>query len=363
MVESELLFLDLFEAVRSAMKPLGLPLGLEQYDWLCQAIKKGYALESWEQLRRVCQRLWVKPIPSYDVALKVFNQTFDRYVEQYYYVFSQSDEAPARSDSVELQYPEIPPRQGYRKEVDRKAETKTIAAVNTGAPQSSPRPVGQGEYQLILKDLPISLTQVQQNWRSLKQSVREGTVYEVDIDATVEEIVRQGVMNDIRMRPVMQQRAELVVLIDDHSGMIPFRYAIAPLIQAVEGGWVSPAEIYRFTSYVDHYLYGWRRAGQATAIETILARLHPSRTVLVIVSDAGAAFGAVSGAQIVGMKQFVDRAMLCVRQLIWLNPLPSERWKGCSAQAIEDFLGGRMIAIEEFNATKLRSRELGGVLV
>lgn len=372
MAEAFLPFLELFEAMQRAMQPLGIALGIEQYELLSRAIDQGYGLvswdgeclESWENLRRVCRVLWVKPTPSYEAALKVFNQTFDRYMEQYRDTFPQAIvEVPdPQNYPSELQYPEIPPRKGRSTETTKTGEIKAIAAINTGTPKFALSSSEAG-YQVKPKDFPLSLTQVQQNWRSLRQSVREGTVYEVDIDATVAQIIQQGVLDDVVMRPVMQQRAELLVLVDDHDGMIPFRPAIAPLIQAVEEGWVSPAQLYRFTSYVDQYLYGWRKAGQATAIDAVLSRLHPSRTVMLIVSDAGAAFGSVSGAQIVGTRKFLDRAFPCVRQLIWLNPLPRERWSGNSAQAIAEFLAGQMIELGQFNATMLRSRELGGVLV
>ncbi len=366
-------FLELFEAMQSAMQPLGTPLGIEQYDLLCCALDQGYGLVSWdgeglvswETLRRICRVLWVKPTPRYEAALKVFNQTFDRYIEQYENSFPNQaialDVTP-KSDLPEPRYPEIPPRRGQTSETAQTGEIKAIAAVNTGAPKYS-LPANGKKYKLTPQDFPLTLTKVQQNWRSLRQSVREGTAYEVDIDATVAQITRQGVMDDVVMRSVMQQRAELIVLVDDNDGMVPFRPAIAPLIQAVEGGWVSPAQIYRFTSYVDQYLYGWRKAGQATAVNAVLSRLHPSRTVMLIVSDGGAALGSVSGAQIVGMRKFVDRAFPCVRQLIWLNPLPRERWSGNSAQAIAEFLAGQMIELGQFDATMLRSRELGGVLV
>ncbi len=372
MAEAFLPFLELFEAVQRDLEPLGILLGLEQYDWLCRALDQGYGLvsldgerlESWGNLRRVCQTLWVKPTPSYEVALTVFNRTFDRFVEEYQDAFPEVEMGSVLQthDELKLEYPEIPPRRGKTREVKQPSELKAVAAVKLGATKY-PLLQSHGKYKLTPRDFPIDLSKVRQNWRLLRQSVREGNVYEVDIDATVAQIIAQGVMDDVVMRRVMQQRAELFLLVDDNSGMIPFRPAIAPLIQAIEGGWVFPAQIYRFTSYADQYLYGWRKAGQATAIDAVLSRLHPSRTVMLIVSDAGAAFGSVSGEQIVGMRKFVDRALPCVRQLIWLNPLPRECWRGNSAEAIAAFLEGQMIELDQFDGVKLRSRELGGVLV
>lgn len=371
MAEAFLPFLDLFEAMQSAMQPLGSSLGVEQYDLLCRALDQGWglaswdgeSLASWENLRRVCRLLWVKPIPSYEAALKVFNQTFDRYCEQHANAFPASEIAPEvkQFDAPESRYPGISPRRGRTQETAQTGEIKAVAAVKTGV-SNAPRIARGQNYKLTPQELPLTLAKVQQNWRLLRQSVREGTLYEIDLDATVAQILQQGVLDDVVMRPIMQQRAELVVLIDDNDGMIPFRPATAPLIQAVEQGWVSPAQIYRFTNYVDQYLYEWRKPGQARAISAVLSRLHPTRTVMLIVSDAGAAFRSISGAQILGMKTFLDRAFPCVRQLIWLNPLPREGWRGNSAQAISAFLNGQMIELEQFDAKRLRLQELGGVL-
>ncbi len=177
------------------------------------------------------------------------------------------------------------------------------------------------------------------------------------------QIVWRGSLDDVVMRPVAMRRAELVLLVDDSAGMVPFRGAIEPLIRAVEEGFVSPGQIYRFTSYPDQYLYDWRRGSQALAIDSLLARLHRSRTVMVVVSDAGAAMGIVRGERVVGSLGFARRAAAAVRQLIWLNPLPEGRWKGTSAEIIARGIEGRMVGLDRFDAAGLRPRELGGVLV
>jgi uncharacterized protein len=345
-------YFDLFVAMQQKLQPLGIALGPEQYDWLCQALAQGFGwaswdgetLASWANLRRVCRVLWLKPCAHPEQAARVFNQTFDRYIDQYQGTFAPAEpEAATLPGVAPLHWPTIPPRRSPPSEAVPAGTLKAVAAVQTGAADrgsSSPT----SSYHFTAQDLPLQLTQVHYRWRSLRSAERSGAATEVDIAATVAQILRQGVMATVCLRPVMQHRAELLLLVDDNAAMVPFRLAIAPLSQAVQEGWIAPAQIYRFTGYPDQYLYA-AQGGRPTAIATVLSRLHPNRTVLMVVSEAGAALGIVNGARIVGTQRFIERALPCVRQLIWLNPLPSERWVGTSAQAIATTLGGRMIGL------------------
>jgi uncharacterized protein len=357
MMQTPLPWIELFEVMRRALGPLGIALGVEHYDWLRQAMGKGYggaswdgtSIASWENLRR----------------LKVFDRTFDAYRAEYQdclpLVVSEPEvesNVDVKETSVEIDWPMIPLPKGYENTAIETGNVKTL-----GAFQASVSEVNSDQYRLSPQDLPLTLATVQRNWRSLRQSVREGGDDELDIEATVAQMIDRGFLDDVVWRPGRRRRAELVVLVDDSAVMLPLQWAIAPLIRAVEERWVSPAQIYRFTTYPDRFLYGWARSSEATAIEAVLSRLSRSRTVLVVVSDAGAAMGIVRGERIVGSLDFALRALPCVRQLIWLNPWPRERWVGNSAQAIDAGLLGRMLPLDEFEVTALRSRELGGVLV
>jgi hypothetical protein len=58
-------FLALFHHLRAA----GMMLTPEQYDLLRQAIAYGYGIGTWDDLRRLCRLLWVKPSPNYDAEI------------------------------------------------------------------------------------------------------------------------------------------------------------------------------------------------------------------------------------------------------------------------------------------------------
>ena len=180
-------------------------------------------------------------------------------------------------------------------------------------------------------------------WRLLKQPVQVAWDYELDIEATIEQIERDGIFTDVVMRPVITQRTELLLLIDDNSGMLPFFPILQPFIQAIAEARITPAQIYRFTSYPDEYLYNWYRPNLAQPLNDLLPKLHLHSTFVLIISDVGAATSTYSQERIEGISKFLTALSPCVRQLIWLNPLPPQRWKQTSAMTIDAVLNGKML--------------------
>lgn len=142
------------------------------------------------------------------------------------------------------------------------------------------------------------------------------------------------------------QFINLLLLVDDSDAMLPFAPALQPLIAAVTEHRVTPAALYRFTVYPDDYLYDWDQSFKAMPLATVLTRLHRSRTTALIVSDGGAAPGTNKPGQKQGIATFLEKLLPCIQRLLWLNPLPRERWQGTSAQAIAQALDGRMIPLD-----------------
>ena len=50
--------------------------------------------------------------------------------------------------------------------------------------------------------------------------------------------------------------------------------------------------------------------------------------------------------RIEGISKFLTALSPCIRQLIWLNPLPPQRWEQTSAITIDAILNGRMLTYE-----------------
>jgi hypothetical protein len=148
------------------------------------------------------------------------------------------------------------------------------------------------------------------------------------------------------MRPVRVRRTELLLLIDDSPAMEPFFPALQPLIRAIDEARTTLASVYRFTSYPGEYLYHWHYPTKAEPLTNLLPKLHRNRTIVLILSDAGAATATYSQERIEGIANFLKALFPCIRQLIWLNPLPSKRWKQTSAWTINAILNGKMLTYE-----------------
>jgi len=162
------------------------------------------------------------------------------------------------------------------------------------------------------------------------------------MDATIRRITQEGYFSDVVMRPIKSKRVELIVLVDDGNVMLPFRPALQPLINAIETQQITPATVYRFTTYPDEYLYDWQQPTQAIPFDQVLSRMHVRRTIVLIWGDAGATQPNPSEDHRTGLMTFLTRLSPCVRSLIWLNPLPPHRWVGTLAEEVAYWLDGRM---------------------
>lgn len=334
------LLLKLFQHLRTA----GMVLTLEQYNLLQKAVANGFGLGGWDDLKRLCRLLWVKPCPNYDKD--VFDKAFDKFRDENHtnttvttpenisYTGENSFKRPPEKPISNL--PQIP-----RRNFDD--SPNKVATAIQGSPSSSNYHGDDRNFILKPTDFPIKLQDVQRIWNLLKKPVRIGWDDELDVEATIEQIEREGLLADVVMRPRMSRKAELLLLIDDNSVMTPFFAGFEPWIQAINDNRITPAQIYRFTSYPDDYLYEWERPTRAHHLTEILPKLHRNRTITLIISDAGAAKITYNPERIEGIFKFLKALSPSIRQLIWLNPLPLQRWNDTSAWGIHEILDGEML--------------------
>jgi hypothetical protein len=212
-------------------------------------------------------------------------------------------------------------------------------------PESLPN-VDETGLHLTPQQLPLTRRSVIDIWQFLRRPKREGREVELDLDATIDGINQAGFFSDVVMRPVLSKKTDLVLLIDDSNAMRPFYPAIAPLVTAIQHRQITPATLYRFTTYPDHYLYDWQRPSRAIPLAAVLSRMHPRRTVVMVWSTAGATSFTIHAEHQTGILNFLTRLSPCLRDLIWLNPLPSQRWQGTLAADLALRLDGRMIHID-----------------
>jgi uncharacterized protein with von Willebrand factor type A (vWA) domain len=340
---------EVFEALRQA----GVQLTLDQYALLRQAVQTGYGLGGWDDLKQICRLLWVKPSQSYDS--EVFDRAFEAYVQQQQNAPLTTAQASESASSLEhsepqepapetthRRLPQVPPGRATAQTSDEARDVPT--AVKTQA-QEFKAPL-RHRFKLRPERLPLKPSSVQAHWHALRRPLPISHDYELDLNATVDQILQDGVFSTVVLRPVLARRAELLLLIDDTSAMVPFRPALQPLIKGIEENQITPAHIYRFTRFPDDYLYDWRHSTRAVPISKVLERAHQNCTIALIWSDGGAATSTMDEIVVAYLYRFLQQLAVNVRSLFWLNPLPPARWTYTNAQDLATILNGRMLHLE-----------------
>lgn len=335
-------YLDLFMNLRQA----GMALSLEQYHLLLEALSLGFGTASLEDFKQVCRLLWVKPKSRF--SLETFEAEFQRYIAQRFQVerkpetmYSTASEASSTSSSVTVKPPES---------VAPTAEPPTATGLQIPTALRGERSLSrrgqlsfsrQG-FSLNVRDFPLTERQILQSWRSLRRPIREGPATELDISATLAQINRQGQFFQPVLRPQRINRAELLLLLDHDGSMIPFHLFTRPLVEAANSGRFGNSEVYYFRNCPQDYLYLKPNQPEARRLEEIVPKLHQRRTVVFIVSDGGAARGGYNPERLALTEAFLTKLQPKVRGIVWLNPLPKQRWVNTTAAYIAQLLDNRM---------------------
>ena len=370
--------LNLFTRLREA----GLPLGIQEYESLLSALQAGFGLpnqgiESIEPadaqaaLKQLCKTLWLK---SLDDA-PVFDYYFSNIMAMPAKGPSFVEKQPSRAQST----PSAPPIEDVDKPVEPIAEP-TKLPVEANEPQStalrsnkpepaadsgtspdttspeSPFKMAEDEIQTTLTVLeatnrddeipanrfimtsdyfPVTKRQMKQSWRYLRRPSRDGPAIELDIDATVREAGRQGVLVEPILVPRRMNRAELLLLIDQNGSMIPFYALSRRLVKtAKRGGRLGWLNTYYFHNCPVDVLYHDPYHSAKEAIPNVLQQLHTKQAAVLIFSDAGAARGGFNRERLQLTNQFLIQLKTRIRSIAWLNPVPSSRWAGTTAAPI-----------------------------
>src|SRR5207244_3387421 len=153
----------------------------------------------------------------------------------------------------------------------------------------------EGAYSAFIATdeyLPVTRRQMKQSWRHLRRPVREGPPVELDVEATVQTIGRQGMLLDVVLVPRRVNRAELLLLIDQGGSMVPFHMLSRRLVEtAVRGGRLGSTDIYYFHNCPLEYLYRDPAHNKAELLQTVLNQPRHEQAGILIFSDAGAARG------------------------------------------------------------------------
>ncbi|MBR8840084.1 MAG: hypothetical protein DSM106950_40350, partial [Stigonema ocellatum SAG 48.90 = DSM 106950] len=141
--------------------------------------------------------------------------------------------------------------------------------------------IPENRFLLSTDYFPVTVRQMKQIWRYLRRPVREGQPTVLDLEATVNQIGRQGILLQPVLVPRRVNKAELLLLIDQDGSMVPFSLLSRRLAEtALRGGRLSKPRIYYFHNSPMEHLYHDPHLLEAQLVSDIITNVCSDRTAV-----------------------------------------------------------------------------------
>jgi len=181
---------------------------------------------------------------------------------------------------------------------------------------------------------PISRRFMAYAWRYLRRPRLDGPNNILDISSTIDAVAKTGFF----LQPVCQRRevnyAHLTLLIDRGGSMVPFHWISRDLIEtAKDSRNLSNVDVYYFHNSPGSYVYRDPHLTQPVVTNFVWAQCNTDSSVLFF-SDAGAARGRLTMERVKSTTEVLAQLQQYTSSIGWLNPMPTDRWDGSSAELI-----------------------------
>lgn len=356
---------ELFDKLRQA----GFVLGIDEYELLLEALMKGFGIEDEAALKRLCKTLWVKSVEDE----KIFNSYFEKVMSQPLEnplvtvekptpakpaipttqpQVKQGKTTPTLPRNDERVSPDKLPPPEPRRDEPPQPPTQPSSEAEKSEPDESEfmlpevavemddevqllKTITSEQFFLSSDYLPLTKREMKQTWRYLRLPIREGPLVELDVTATIEKIIRDGFFLEPVLVPRRRNLVELVLLLDVDGSMVAF-HPLGDRLKdtATRGGKLGASRVYYFHNCPVDYVYGKPGYSEAVRVEDMLSGLSANRACMLIFSDAGAARGGYSEDRLQLTERFLRQCQQHLRYLVWVNPVPRERWARSTAGEI-----------------------------
>ncbi|MEQ9237901.1 phosphorylase family protein [Coleofasciculus sp. E2-BRE-01] len=277
----QLPLLDIFNSLRQRH---GLPLGVDEYLTVLRSLQAGFGIGTREELEQLCCLVWAKSEEESRLIRRLFEQMW-RYSPDTADQPKPSSPSPESEDSS-AKIPESEPLPELEPQPNLTPEP--VQAVQAVRSSRRDRELRRPRYSLLTEYFPVTRRQMKQTWRYLRRPVREGIPTELDVEATVAKIGREGILLQPVLIPPRKNRTDLVLMIDQDGSMVPFHQLSRQLVETAQrGGRLRQTRVFYFHDYPDQYLYRHPAMLNAQPISEVLEEIG-ERAVVLIVSDAGA---------------------------------------------------------------------------
>jgi uncharacterized protein with von Willebrand factor type A (vWA) domain len=308
----------------------GFPVSVRDYQDALVALRRGYGSPTRADLHWLCTTLWART--EHEVS------RLDRLFREFPWPSADDvDEALGRPAARVVTGGRRASRAARAAaEVARERDVPAIefavpSESGVGLP-SAATPERSGEVFIFTRRPLLPLRALIIAWRRLRFAQRSGPPVELDLDATIAEQARTGMLLEPVLVPARCNQARLVVLVDQAPEMATWRHMTRPIAEALSISQLAHTAVYYFDAAPDDELFAHETLSRPVAI-TRLLRDHPGSS-LTMVSDAGAVAGSRDRERVARVRRFVAAVRDEWSPIAWLNPLPRERWKGTSAAHI-----------------------------
>jgi uncharacterized protein with von Willebrand factor type A (vWA) domain len=324
---------ELLLAVFRQLRGRGFALGIGELLAAYQAVEGGWAAAGAEQLRRVARLLWcyspqrvVDFEESYEAALATPLPSPNESRPQ-----ELRTESPSTSSSTEP----LIERTAERAIPELTEPSGALAAFPMRTPWSPL--VGESSEDLYTY-WPLSRREMVYAWRHLRRPLKDGPRNVLNVAATVERTARQGFFLYPAYDRQENNRAHLLLLVDQGGSMMPFHRFTRDLVEAAcEESTLQQVEVAYFHNVPASHVFQDAYLTEPCELEKRVMGITPESSVLVV-SDAGAARGYLASPRLRATAEWLTVLKRRTTLLAWLNPLPRGRWAGTSAQFIARLL-------------------------
>lgn len=333
-------------------------LGVDEYFALLEVIQKdpGF-LNSYKRLFSLCRLLWFKPGQSLSLFEELFKKFTTPLPKQKPENLSQDAQQPTKDEVENIDKPEpdleeeIPSIPDEEIEIEKEESNQEEGidsplylniGEDSGLSYAGSSDEDEPDFNFVDRYFPWSEREIQQQWRFLQKPLPGKNLPELDVPRTIEKFTK----NPIIIEPVYLTRkknqAQLLTFIDSQGSMLAFRQLALDIAQSAQSGAGIQNQIYYFQnvptlqpqkdSDKEDYVFYTHPAltrGKQTLTEILIAYTDP---MILIISDAGATRSHFNYSRVEATEFFLQELYQHTLKIIWLNPMPQDRWLETSAE-------------------------------
>lgn len=347
-------YIPLYHFFSSLRRHNNFDLGLDEYFSLLEVFQREPEYQTnGQKLLNLCKLLWLKPGHSETLFVALFKKAFEIKEEKYWKSKDESHQENTNKGEEDFRKNLSEEKKELFKQnkISRSEEFLYLNIINkpSGEPVKTTETGLIKAYNIKLENRHqvLSERQVEQEWRSFKRIYQGQISDQLDIEKTVTSALTTGVIYKPYFSRKKSNNATLITLVDNKGSMVAFKNFIETILKpATEGAKIKNSIFYIKNLPVvtedktDFYIY-------KTSAHTTYAKLvenlnnytfNYGETPILIISDGGAAKGNLNMGRLYASIQLLQTIKLFSSKIVWLNPVPKDRWASTTAHLIKDFI-------------------------